>query len=100
MERWPTDLVRKAEACRVLHSKIQEFKLEKALEIGWLLIHFKEQGKPFESVEDLLVDLLDDVIDVWVDANQKNDSCFEEEKLAKEWLEDELKNMEEGNFSF
>lgn len=98
--------------CMLYHSKIEKFKEEHAEEIGWLLTHFRDKGIPYQTVEDLLVDMLDDVIDVWIDSHRKNDSCLDEELSSlrdqdrleresedKEWVEDESKNMEEGNFS-
>lgn len=65
--------------CGLNHRKIDMFIGEHSEEIGWLLVHFKEKGRPFETVQDLLVDMLDDVIDVWVDGHQKNDLCLYDE---------------------
>ena len=63
----------KGVVCSMQHQKIDMFVGEHAEQIGWLLVHFKEKGRPFESVQDLLVDMLDDVIDVWVDGHRKDD---------------------------
>ncbi len=68
-----------ATTCHIMHQKIDMFVAEHSEEIGWLLTHAKEKGRPYESVQDLLVNLLDDIIDVEIDAHRKNDSCLEEE---------------------
>ncbi len=69
----------KGVVCSMQHQKIDMFVGEHAEQIGWLLVHFREKGRPFESVQDLLVDMLGDVIDVWVDGHRKNDLCLYDE---------------------
>jgi len=67
------------EICEAKHNKIDAFVEEHAEEIGFLVTHFKEKCKPYETVQDLLVDMLDDVIDIWVDAHRRDDSCLYDE---------------------
>ena len=66
----------KGVVCSLKHQKIDAWVSVHSEEIGWLLVHAKEVGHPYESVQDLIVDLLDDIIDVEVDAHRKNDSCL------------------------
>ncbi len=68
-----------AEVCLITHQKIDMFVGEHSEEIGWLLVHFRDKGRPYTSVQDLIVDMLDDVIDVWVDGHRKNDLCLYDE---------------------
>jgi hypothetical protein len=45
-----------------------------------LMRHFAHVGNPYESVDALMADMLDDVLDVWEDDHYSgNDSCKEVE---------------------
>ncbi len=90
----------KGEICKVNHNKIDAFVKEHSEEIGFLVTHFKEVGIPYKTVQDLLVDMLHDVIDVWVDSHRKNDSCLEDFPVyEQDRLERELEEQEQGEVS-
>lgn len=62
---------------RVLSNGVYRILQEKTDELNWLMEHFKEKGCPYDSPDELIHDLLEDIIDVWVDAHRKNDPCKE-----------------------
>lgn len=91
----------KGVVCGMKHQKIDAFIDEHSEEIGFLVAHFKEKGSSYETVQDLLVDMLDDVIDVWVDSHRKDDcGCQREISVFNTAVDDfeetvEFVNLEE-----
>lgn len=71
----------------VQNGPLNEFKMTHRERLQGLLEHFNQKysgAKPYESVEHLMADMLDDVIDVWIethevheDSNHPCTACWE-----------------------
>jgi hypothetical protein len=57
---------------------VENFARQRIADLDLLLLHFQQAGKPFTGTDALLADMLDDVIDVWLDDHLGgNDSCLQ-----------------------
>ena len=58
------------------YATIAAFEEDHELHLSVLMTHFAAHGQPYASPEALMADMLDDVIDVWLDDHiSEMDSC-------------------------
>ncbi len=54
--------------------RIKDWKSTQSVRLRKLFYHMQDHGADYGDVEDLLVDMLDDVLDVW-EKSHKNTVC-------------------------
>jgi hypothetical protein len=61
--------------CKVLKtSALEQFKMSRDNDLSTLMNHFEHHGVPYYNRDALMADMLDDVIDVWLE-DHKNPHC-------------------------